>query len=418
MTSNEQANYTCVALRRTMDANSRFLVKSFRRYYRENPPPLPHRFGRREFGFMFFDRDYMQRHTAFPRGEEMQSFLVSKVPSHCYHSTAYYQTPGAPTMEEKTWMGADLIFDLDADHLHGAEGMSYGEMLEAVKKEMLRLLDDYLFGDLGFTEDEVRIVFSGGRGYHAHVRKESVLSLGSPERREIVDYITGNGLQNEWVFPFNRTVLSQGRYSKEYKDRTIPGDDSGGWRKRMRVGLVEMLDVMEDSTPKELKQLYPVLKDNTDKAVAKVLEELYSSQGGARGRDNMLSSGMMAGLTKKSQEIIVKVLENDVRPRVAGEVDEPVTTDVKRLIRLPGSLHGKSGLRVVPLSYRELLDFDALRDAVPSTHGDEDVRVEMRFDADVDLRGETFKLSGEETVPSYLAVYLLGRRMADLVSAR
>jgi DNA primase small subunit len=37
-------------------------------------------------------------------------------------------------MKEKFWKGADLIFDLDADHLRKAP-KSYSEMLELVKKE-------------------------------------------------------------------------------------------------------------------------------------------------------------------------------------------------------------------------------------------------------------------------------------------
>ena len=36
-----------------MDSNQRFLLKSFRKYYRANTPILPDRFTRREFGFMF-----------------------------------------------------------------------------------------------------------------------------------------------------------------------------------------------------------------------------------------------------------------------------------------------------------------------------------------------------------------------------
>jgi len=390
------------------------MVKTFRRYYHKNSPPLPYRFSRREFGFLFFDRDFMQRHIAFPRREEMQQFLISKAPSHCYYSSAYYMTPGAPTMEEKKWMGADLIFDLDADHLQGAEKMSYSKMLEEVKKEMLRLLDDFLFGDLGFSDEDVRIVFSGGRGYHAHVRSDSVLSLGSPERREIVDYITGKGLLEDWVFPLSRTVLSSGKFSREYNDRSIPPKDSGGWRKRMRKGLEMLLKDMEGASPKELKERYPSLAENTDKAVANLLEELYSVEKGVCNRDNILSTGMMTSLSKKSQKILMKVLNEDVRPRMAGEVDEPVTTDVKRLIRLPGSLHGKTGLIVVPLDYEGFLDFDPLKDAVPESHGEEEVAVKMRCDSEVDLMGQRFRLSGEEFVPSYLAVHLIGRGLADL----
>jgi len=37
---------------------------------------------------------------------------------------------------------------------------------------------------------------------------------------------------------------------------------------------------------------------------------------------------------------------------------------IKRLIRTPGSLHGGSGMRVVPLDLHDLEDFDPLVDAV------------------------------------------------------
>jgi len=48
---------------------------------------------------------------------------------------------------------------------------------------------------------------------------------------------------------------------------------------------------------------------------------------------------------------------------VQGETDAPVTTDIHRLIRLPSSLHGGTGFRVVPLT-REALDrFEPFRDA-------------------------------------------------------
>ena len=73
-------------------------------------------------------------------------------------------------MDEKGWLGADLVFDLDADHLEGAHDMTFEEMLAEVKVEFKKLLDSYLLGDFGFDEKDILIVFSGGRGYHAHVR--------------------------------------------------------------------------------------------------------------------------------------------------------------------------------------------------------------------------------------------------------
>jgi DNA primase small subunit len=48
-----------------------------------------------------------------------------------------------------------------------------------------------------------------------------------------------------------------------------------------------------------------------------------------------------------------------------------VTTDIHRLIRLPGSLHGGTGLRVVPLSREEVDRFDPFRDAAMDEKGEE-----------------------------------------------
>jgi len=396
-----------------MDQNSRFLLKAFRKYYKNNAPVMPERFGRREFGFMFFDRTFVQRHMGFTRMDDIRRFLIAQVPSHCYYSTAYYREPSAPTMEEKKWLGADLIFDLDADHLEGADKMTYHEMLTQIKMEMMNLVDSFICGDLGFNDDEVRIVFSGGRGYHAHVSSPKVLSLGSPERREIVDYVTSKGLDINWVFPEKGTPTSsvtlggQERVNTDI-DRLVPPMDSGGWRLRMRKGLEAVMRDLSSNDPKEIKRTYPSMAKTTDKALAAVRENILSS------KNAVLERNTMAVLDKKNQRILMKILSEDLRIMLAGEVDEPVTADVKRLIRLPGSVHGKSGLRVTPLSRDELTGFDPLMDAVPKDYSSEPVRITMRRDSEMTILGERMSLKGETEVPEYAAVFLVGRKMADI----
>ncbi|TLZ83265.1 MAG: DNA primase catalytic subunit PriS, partial [Methanobacteriota archaeon] len=182
------------------EATTHFLRDQFHRYYDTMKPTLPDRFGRREFGFMFWTPGIVQRHLGFSKEEELKAFLASRVPTHAYYSSAYYDNPNAPTMEEKGWLGADLIFDLDADHLPNAAKMSYPEMLEAIRLKIVHLYDDFLRSDFGFEEKAMRLVFSGGRGYHIHVFDERVWPLGSHERREIVDYITGKGLAVDSLF--------------------------------------------------------------------------------------------------------------------------------------------------------------------------------------------------------------------------
>jgi len=396
-----------------MDQNSRFLLKAFRRYYKGNAPVLPERFTKREYGFMFFDRTFVQRHLGFDRADDVRRFLIAQVPSHCYYSTAYYKKPAAPTMEEKEWMGADLIFDLDADHLKGADKMTYTEMLSQIKKEMINLVDSFICGDLGFKENEVRIVFSGGRGYHAHISSPKVLDLGAPERREIVDYVTSKGLDMDWAFPEKRTAGSSARVGNRTVtnvavDRLVPGPESGGWRLRMRNGLAGVVDDVVSMDPKDLKKKYPSIADTVNKTLLGVQKDVTAT------RTAVFERSTMAVLSKKSQEILMKIMAGDVMITLAGEVDEPVTADIKRLIRLPGSVHGKSGLRVTPLTRDELTDFDPLRDAVPKEYYSDAVKITMKRDTEITVRGERMSLKGETEVPEYAAVFLVGRKMADI----
>lgn len=395
-----------------MDRNSRFLMKSFKKYYRANTPVLPDRFSRREFGFMFFDKSFVQRHMSFRSQDDLKRFMMGQVPAHSYYSTSYYRRPDAPTMDEKGWMGAELIFDLDADHLDGAKQMTYAEMLKQIRSEMINLVDDFLLGDLGFTEDQVHITFSGGRGYHAHVRTPDVMTLGTQERRELVDYITCSGLNMNWVFPIKQVVTSQMQTANGVRTNVaeyhlIPGPDSGGWRKRMRDGLIEVVDVFCEQDLPEIRKEYPCLKGTEGKTIMKVKENLKEK------RKSLFVMNTMAILESPAQKMLMKIMKEDVAHRLAGEVDEPVTADIKRLIRLPGSVHGKSGLRVTPISRDELTDFDPLQMAVPKEYSDDLVKVTMRNDMKLDMKGEHFNLSGEVQVPEWAAIFLIGRKVAD-----
>jgi len=387
-------------------------LKSFRKYYKENRPIMPDRFTKREFGFMFFDRQFVQRHLGFPTPEDLTRFMIAQAPSHSYYSTAYYRRPSAPTMDEKEWLGADLIFDLDADHLEGADRMSYPEMLSRIKGEMIGLADSFLFADLGFGEEGVHITFSGGRGYHAHIPSKEVLTLGTHERRELVDYITCSGLSIDWVFPFQKVATSQvrtaaGSRTNVARDRLIPPPEAGGWKRRMREGLMYLVNDVCDLDPKALKRAYPAISSSATGTIVKMQEDVRS------GRKRLFEKNNMAVLNRNTQEMLVRIMGDDVAPSLSAEVDKPVTPDIKRIIRLPGSVHGKTGLRVTPLTRDELTGFDPLRDAVPSSYSDEPVKITMKKDYELDIRGEHFSLSGETEAPEFAAVFLVGRRAAD-----
>lgn len=395
-----------------MDSNSRFLLKLFRRYYKDNAPVMPDRFTKREFGFFYFDRNMVQRHLGFRNQEDLRAFMIAQVPSHSYYSTAYYRYPTRPVMEEKEWLGAELIFDLDADHLEGAESMSYDEMLVCIRNEMINLVDSFLYSDLGFSEDQVYLTFSGGRGYHAHVKMPDILTLGTHERRELVDYITCTGLDIDWVFPYGRVATSRfktdgGSRTNVSRDRLVPPADSGGWRLRMRNGLKETCEDLAVMDVKQIKTAFPAIKGSQNSTVQKASDEIK------KFKDTVFEKNTMATLSKSTQDILVKIMKENVAPRMSGEVDKPVTPDIKRIIRLPGSVHGKTGLRVTPINREILTNFNPLEDAVPDTYSDESVNITMRRDYEFSMKGEHFSLKGETEVPEYAAAFLIGRKVAD-----
>ncbi len=404
------------------DESRKFVTRQFARHYRDSALAMPDRFAKREFGFMFFDRPYMMRHMAFPSRAALKRYLVENVPAHAYYSTAYYDKPDAPTMSEKKWLAADLLFDLDADHVRGAENLPYEKMLERVKMEVLRLLDEFLLGDLGFDVEDLDIVFSGGRGYHVHVRNPKVLKLSSHERREIVDYVTGTDLDLDWVFP--STPFEQSRYKDRagvgYR-RAMSKREDGGWRGRIRKGVDDLLLELEalpeeEATKRIMEYLSSSKRDIGTKTVNGLYADLFAKTRGGSGADRIRNEDTYEVFSeKRHSEAFLELVNLRVRGDVKGETDEPVTSDIRRLIRLPSSLHGKTSFEVVPMARDDLDDFNPFVDAVPSAFGDGETGVLCNKPISVDLRGERFRLvEGANTVPEYVATHLICRNQATV----
>jgi len=78
----------------------------------------------------------------------------------------------------------------------------------------------------------------------------------------------------------------------------------------------------------------------------------------------VLSPGVKGVGERSWQEIAIRAVE-----AYGGEIDIPVTHDIHRVIRLAGSLNGKTGFEVSPLTRDEIDDFNPLRDALAFTKG-------------------------------------------------
>lgn len=364
-------------------ATLEFVKQRFAEYYQKQNLTVPSSLEQREWGFVFFDAAAevrMRRHMAFVDPLELAAYVKNLVPAHVYYSTAYYQTPSAPTMNEKHWAGADLIFDLDADQIVRGP---YAMMLARVKEETEKLLG-MLIDELGFSRNQIRIAFSGGRGYHIHVTDIAVRGWGSPERREIVDYVCGIG----------------------FDPGAMPAPEGArtGWRRRYADTLQSHLLALRSLDPAEATTYLAGLEGIGKQTAARFLADLDALQG--KEPEDLLQNRVVRAIAAAPD------FEGKLRD-AGARADEPVTTDIKRLIRTPGSLHGGSGMRVVPLDIRDFAEFDPLVDAV--VFGDREVRLDVKANFATSLLGNTYTLkAGVQSVPEALAVFLCCRNMAEI----
>jgi DNA primase small subunit len=381
-----------------------YLKDKFQEYYQNAEITLPPRFTSREWGFLSWKGGIMNRHVNFRTIKEVKAYLARIAPAHCYHSVAYYKDPSKNTMIDKKWQGADLIFDLDADHLPEMEDVKKGKipfskLMEYIREQTYRLVVDVLLRDFGLSEEDLLITFSGGRGYHVHVRTPELLTLPSGARREIADYLTGKGLD------LNKILIDAG-YTKEYPIRgkgierknlgieKLPKKDAKGWQGIITRYIHNTLDDLREKNDDEKK---PIMKK------LGVSRDMLDFKDSNDDIFNKLSK------TPKKRFVKIALKETAIYP------DEPVTGDIHRLIRLPGSLHGGSGLKVTTMDSKKLEKFDPMKDAI--AFGDNLVKIRSIVSHPVTMGDGLTTLKPESVVdlPEKTAIYFMARNWANLV---
>jgi len=385
-----------------------WLRRKFRIYYSRLPKDqiTTPRLSLREFGITSFTRKGMLRHLSFHDRADLLGFLGRRGPSRVYHSCAYYRQANSKEngMKGKGWMGADLVFDIDCDHLAGAASMSYEEQLELARRQLVRLYDEFLMGDFGFDPKDMQIVFSGGRGYHVHVRDQRIMDLNSAARREIVDYISGTGLALAFAEP------KPGKLG--YVDWTYPHVDEPGWKGRIGRGLPSML---AEATEKGVQEYFREQAEAHDlEATTKFVSSLERSTNQAMARDPLHPP--LTFFLPKEVDFLLELLKRQKRVQLTygGEVDGPVTYDVHRLIRMANSIHQSTGFRVVELDRDQLDGFTPFQHAVVF-HEEEPMLVDIREDVQLRLAKWDMTLkAGRQDIPEGAALHLCLRGKAEL----
>lgn len=312
----------------------------FGQYYRTADLWSPPRIKTREWMFIPFGGAPPIRHKGFATTESVRTFLNARAMHSCFYSTAYWQRPYELKMADKGWHGADLIFDLDGDHLPGVTDKDFPGMMEVIQEQAWSLWNDFLQPEFGFRDDYLQVTFSGHRGFHLHYRDPKFFHLDSEARRELVSHIRGEG------------VDVKGGLAR-YHDSSATG-----WTKRLRNGMDDMIQTLRNidtggpNASEELKRLEAglqslqsregVTSQRTAASIKKLAEVVNHDQRAQRLKDGRFE------LLDKYQTLFLNLLKSDTSVVLgsAGETDEVVTIDVRRQIRWPTSLHGKSGMRV------------------------------------------------------------------------
>jgi DNA primase small subunit len=407
-----------------MSAKTRdFIERKFLAYYSERfkEVGIPRDFHERECAALIFRNRAMVRHRSFSNPEEFRSFLCADVPSDVYYSSALYEQPDAQEMSAKFWNGADLIFDIDADHIPTSCNKIHDEWtcsscgfkgkgevpegcpscgkekfenntwpcedcLNSAKNETIRLLN-ILTNDFGLNETDIHVFFSGHRGFHVHVENDSIRPLDSMDRKEIVDYVCGLGFDQE------SHLMDTDRIAN--LDLNAPG-----WQGRIARGIYETI---------LHARLSDYLKLDLNRSISQEIMKNKESI-----LKNFRESKPWATMKGLGPQTLKKLFDHS-RLSQSAKVDTVVTTDIHRLIRMSGTLHGKTGLKKIEFPISSLEKFDPFRSAIAFEQGSVDVLV---TDAPEFRLGDTeFGPFRNEKVrlPTAAALFLLCKKRAEVI---
>ncbi|MCD6230193.1 MAG: DNA primase catalytic subunit PriS [Candidatus Diapherotrites archaeon] len=371
-----------------------FIKEKFRQYYSKRIS-FPFFVDKREFGVSFdLKKKIAMRHLAFSTENALNSFLVSEVPFFISYSLAYYEIPDARPMEAKNWLGADLAFDLDAQDIvprkckeDHSDAWVCEKCLGAIKDETVKLVENFLVPDFGFDKNKLQIVFSGHKGYHVHFRENEIHSLDQRARVKLIDYVTGRNIDEKGLGFFKEKDI--------FVSFPRPGDF--GWRGKVAS---KVLEVIEKATTVDDLLLIDGVGEKTARMILSNKEQMI--KGVNKGNWNQLPGMGGAKWLNIARSLGVKL---------SSEVDAQVTSDTKKLLRLPESLHGGSGFKAVTV--KNLDSFDPLNEAV--VFGNEPIKVHVTESPGMCIKEQTFGPFKDEWVelPEFAAVYFACRGVVD-----
>lgn len=314
---------------------SKATFKERRQYYREEwstkdmPDFILKDLKKREFGFDHNGKGPNDRYKVFRGRESLKKFLRYKAPFAAYISVAFYNNP----RRREDWQKAEYIFDVDAKDIpirscqcDGVCEVCLGQALEIVNS-----LIDTLQDDLGLNN--IHLVYSG-RGYHIRILDEEMMTSGSELRSEVLKYVAGAEVPKSNFF--NPDISNK---SFNFEHFSIPVGYSKIFTDKLKYNIQHLVG------NEELDEINPKLM----KDIIKYRHHLDNDNWGYFKRD--IGPRRYKNLTEAMARVNLST------------IDAKVSIDLKRILRLPSSLHSKVSMKCMEVKNRET--FDPLQEAVP-----------------------------------------------------
>ncbi|AEC51628.1 DNA primase small subunit [Pyrococcus sp. NA2] len=292
----------------------------------------------REFGFDHDGEGPSDRKNQYHDVRDLEDYIKATYPYAVYSSVALYEKP----KEMEGWMGAELVFDIDAkdlplrrcDHEPGKVCPICLNDAKEIARDTVIILRE----ELGF--EDIHVIYSG-RGYHIRVLDEWALKLDSKSRERILAFVSASEIEDSGEFrrllleKRGWFVLSHG-YPRAF---------------RLRFGYFIL----------RIKPAHLInggIRRNIANKIVSSKEEIY---------EGFVRKGILASFPEGvGIESLAKMFALSTRFSKAY-FDGRVTVDLKRILRLPSTLHSKVGLiaKYVGNDERDVMKFNPFKHAVP-----------------------------------------------------
>jgi DNA primase small subunit len=349
-----------------------FLRRTYREYYfkHHDDVELPAMIQNREFGYTPFGKG-MVRHLSYMTSGELAADLVKQAPSSVFCSNATYSNPTLP-MDEKGWKGAELIFDIDANAIPTGCRTKHSFWTCKICGKIIRSAErptrcPKCEGTTGITQ--------------LHWSCAECLGATKDHVSRLIDFLLKD---------FRVSSASIKVYFSGNRGYHLHVDD-------------ERFEGMEPQARAEIA--------NYIKGTGLIRPQ--GSDYAAANAPGMRRGGWLERIAASPSKDQPRRMEH-ITSAFASQIDEAVTTDIHRIFRMPGTLHGNSGL--LKAIVHDLAGFRPEYD--PVVLGDEPVTLSVRGSPVFSLKGRTFgPYSTEEPeLPTYAAVYLLTKGLGMIAS--